>query len=118
MEKINTYKKIEKQIGTEIIAIGHLLFVSNRNLFQTQRTYLHYKLFDLIHSYLLNEKKIMELNGLKGSYLEKINNNLKNCDYSIQSNRFLIPALCSVTKDIEYWYDVPSSDKLDKIWEE
>ena len=109
-------------LNTEIYAISEFLYRSNRNLWGYQKMYLQYKLFDLIHSYLLNLRIIYGLyyqeSGKKHSDLDKVNENLNNCDYSIQSNRDLIQGLEITTqKNVIYWYDVPNSEKIDKIIE-
>lgn len=109
---LNSMLKIE----CEIYAISELLYHSERNLWEYQREYLSYKLFDLIHSYLLDVKnlyeKFYENTGIKHSEYEKIVFNLDNCDYSIQSNRDLIPSLQITTKEnVEYWYDIPHYKK-------
>lgn len=104
------------KIDTEIYAISELLYHSNRNLWEYQIEYLSYKLFDLIHSYLLDIKRNYEIyyeeTGIKHNDYDKIVDNLDNCDYSIQSNRDLIPSLQITTKEnVVYWYDIPHYKK-------
>ena len=103
-------------INTDIYAISHLVYESKRNLWGYQREHLQYKMFDLIHSYLLNLETMFQSyfneTGKRHTDFDQVEANLRNCDYSIQSNRNLIPALEITTKEnVDYWYDVPSATK-------
>ena len=74
------------KIATEIQVLNHILNESQYNLLPSQRKYLNEKLEDLIHSYLLEEKR-------KGLINVTRDKNLFDGDYSVESNRSIISTL-------------------------
>lgn len=74
------------KIATEIQVLNHTLNETYYNLLPSQRKYLNEKLEDLIHSYLLEQKRIGIIN-VQG------NKNLLNCDYTVESNKGIVSTL-------------------------
>lgn len=74
------------KIGTEIEVINYTLHKTYYNLLPSQRKYLEEKLEDLIHSYLLEQKK-------RGVLTVKGNKNLNKSDFTVESNKGVVPTL-------------------------
>ncbi|MBR3362630.1 MAG: hypothetical protein IKG40_01740 [Bacilli bacterium] len=74
------------KIETEIQVIHHTLYETYYNLLPSQRKYLNEKLEDLIHCYLLEQKRIGVLN-VKG------NKNLNEANFTVEANKDIVPTL-------------------------
>lgn len=74
------------KIETEIQVIHHTLYETYYNLLPSQRKYLEEKLEDLIHSYLLEQKR-------RGIINVKANKNLDACNFTVEANKGIVPTL-------------------------
>ncbi len=74
------------KIATEIQVINYTLNKSYYNLLPSQRKYLEEKLEDLIHSYLLEQKRI-------GTLSVKGNKNLMEANFTVEANKGIVSTL-------------------------